>query len=166
MAQRCKICNHKKLDEINEKLIQTQNIAKIAEGYGVSYDSLYRHAKNHLPSHLAKAKRAEEAAHADNLLDQLNSLQAKALHLLEQAEKTMDFSTALRGVKEARGCIELLAKLQGQLAANQNINVNIHLKETLERVVCVIQEEIQDPVALSRISERLCSVAEGVNNYG
>ena len=48
---------------------------------------MYRHKTEHLPAHLLKAKRVEEAAQADDLLEQVRYLQAHALYIPERAEK-------------------------------------------------------------------------------
>ena len=52
-------------------------------------------------------------AHGDSLLDQVRSLQGKALAILVQAEAAGDLRTALGAVREARGNQELLAKMLG-----------------------------------------------------
>jgi len=72
-----------------------------------------------------KGKEAREIVNADNLLDQVKSLQEKALELLDKAEAQNDFKTALIGVREARGCCELLGKLLGELKDSPQINISI-----------------------------------------
>lgn len=123
MPRRCTICEHPKRDEINKALIETQNIAEIAKRYGVSYDSLFRHRQGHIPEALAKAQEAREVAQASSLLDQVCELRDKALGILAKAEQAGDLRTALQGIKEARGCLELLGKLQGELQERQIINI-------------------------------------------
>ena len=51
--------------------------------------------------------------HGDSLLNQVRSLQGKALAILVQAEAAGDLRTALGAVREARGNQELLAKMLG-----------------------------------------------------
>lgn len=123
MPRRCTICEHPERDEINKALIETRNITEIAKRYGVSYDALLRHKQGHIPGALAKAQEAREVAQADSLLDQLRDLQRRTLTILEAAEKEDDRSTALKAIKEARGNLELLAKLLGELAERQVINI-------------------------------------------
>ena len=65
---------------------------------------------------MIKAQQAREVAQADSLLDQVRSLQAKALGILDKAEKAGDLRTALAGVREARGCLELLAEMEGKIS--------------------------------------------------
>jgi hypothetical protein len=73
--------------------------------------------------HLVKAQDAAEVAHADNLLEQVKSLQARALTILDKAEASGDLRTALSAIREARGNLELLAKLLGELQQEGTVNV-------------------------------------------
>jgi len=61
------------------------------------------------------AEKAEEAAHADSLLEQVGDLQRRALAILGKAEEAGELRTALSAIREARGSLELLAKLLGEL---------------------------------------------------
>jgi hypothetical protein len=84
---------------------------------------VYRHKLEHLPVHLVKAQDAAEVAQADNLLGQVKSLQARALTILDKAEASGDLRTALSAIREARGNLELLAKLLGELQQEGTVNV-------------------------------------------
>ena len=62
-----------------------------------------------------KAKDALEVAHGDSLLDQVQGLQEKAPSILVKAEAKGDLRAALGAIREARGNLELLAKLLGMM---------------------------------------------------
>jgi hypothetical protein len=64
---------------------------------------------------MVQAQEAAEAAHGDSLLAQVKELQSRALSILGKAEAAGQWSVALQGVREARGCLELLGKLMGEL---------------------------------------------------
>ena len=66
------------------------------------------------PVKLVKAQEAEEVTQADDLLDQVRDLRAGALAILGKAEEAGELS-ALAAIREARGDLELLAKLLGEL---------------------------------------------------
>ena len=125
MPRKCTICEHPKVEEINKTLLETQNITKVAKQYGVNYHALYRH-KDHIPAILAQAQEAQEVAKADSLLAQVTELRDKALSILDKAEQAGDLRTALQGIKEARGCLELLARLQGELQEQTTVNILIN----------------------------------------
>ncbi len=123
MPRVCSICVHPEREEINAALLAGQPYRSIAKRYEASESAVYRHKLEHLPVHLVKAQDAAEVAHADNLLEQVKSLQARALTILDKAEASGDLRTALSAIREARGNLELLAKLLGELQQEGTVNV-------------------------------------------
>ena len=156
MPRKCTICDHEHVKKINKMLVNGETFRKISQTFAVSYDAVYRH-KEHIPAKLVQAKEAQEVAQADNLLDQVKSLQEKACELLAKAEKSGDLRTALAGVKEAKSCLELLAKLQGELQQEGTINVTI-APEWLELRAVILQAVEPYPEA----KQRLIKAIEGV----
>jgi hypothetical protein len=120
----CSICSHDRREELDEALVAGESTAKIAGRYRtIDERALRRHRSNHLPSHLAKAREAEEVANADELLEQVRELQARALTILDKAEEAGELATALRAIREARGNLELLGKLAGELQDGPTVNL-------------------------------------------
>ena len=64
-------------------------------------------------------------AHADDLLEQVRDLQVRTFAVLEAAEASEQHRTALSAIREARGNLELLAKLLGELDDRPTVNVLI-----------------------------------------
>lgn len=64
---------------------------------------------------LVKAKAAETVAHADKLIDQVQDLLERATRLADQAEKSKNLTAALTGVREIRGVLELIGRINGEL---------------------------------------------------
>jgi hypothetical protein len=125
MPRVCSICSHEDREEINAALLAGQPLRGISRKFFGSVkaeDALGRH-REHLPLHLVKASDAAEVAQADNLLEQVKSLQARALTILDKAEASGDLRTALSAIREARGNLELLAKLLGELQQEGTINL-------------------------------------------
>jgi hypothetical protein len=52
-------------------------------------------------------------------------LQAHALDILERAEKAGDLRTALAAISQARGNLELLGKLAGEIDERPVVNLNV-----------------------------------------
>jgi hypothetical protein len=98
---------------------------RIASQHDVTERAVRNHKANHLPETLAKAKEAEEVAQADDLLGQVQDLQARTLAILEAAEETREHRTALAAIREARSNLELLAKLLGELDERPQLNILI-----------------------------------------
>ncbi len=112
MARTCTICTHADKFRIDEEIVGGKSLRDIAAQFSVSKTALGRHKDNHLPTTLTLAKKEEETIHGGDLLQAARGLLAKTSALLLEAEQAGDRRMALAGVKEARGCLELLSKLQ------------------------------------------------------
>jgi hypothetical protein len=125
MPRRCTVCDHPERHSIDEALVTGAPYRSVAKRFERSESAVYRHKTEHLPAHLLKAKEVEEAARADDLLDQVRNLQAHALDILERAEKAGDLRTALAAISQARGNLELLGKLAGEIDERPVVNLNV-----------------------------------------
>jgi hypothetical protein len=121
----CTLCEHPKREEIDRALVGETSNLSISSVFGVSESAVRRHKANHLPATLAKAHGAGEAARGDNLLEQVGDLQRRALGILDRAEEAGELKTALSAIREARGNLELLAKLLGELDERPVVNLNV-----------------------------------------
>jgi len=152
-GKRCTICSHPQVDEINAMLINNVSHREISTVFnGVGDMSLHRHKRNHLPKALGLAKVAKETAQGDGLFSQVQTLQNKALSLLEQAEGTGDLRTALMAVKEMRSCMELLGRISGELSPEK---ILIQLEPSINQIIFILRQEVHDPKTLERVSQRL-----------
>lgn len=125
MPPTCTICRHENRRDIEKALISGVPLRDLAGRYGLSKSSLQRHKAEHLPVRLLRAKEAAEVSQASDLLGEIRRLQDKALDILAQAEAAGDLRTALMGVREARSCLELAARVSGQV--RDQLNVSQHL---------------------------------------
>jgi transposase-like protein len=125
MPRRCTVCDHPESHSIDEALVSGASYRSVAKQFELSESAVYRHKCEHLPAHLLKAREVEEVAQADDLLDQVRHLQAHALDILERAEEAGDLRTALAAISQARGNLELLGKLAGELDERPVTNVLI-----------------------------------------
>ena len=141
MPRRCSICHHQGLEGINRALVEGIAFPVLVAKYRVSKDALSRHKANHLPATLVKAQEAREVARADDLLDEVRSLQARALTILDRAERVGDLRTALGAIREARGNLELLAKLMGQI--DKRPQVLLHLSQEWLELRATIVEALE-----------------------
>src|SRR5215208_1947738 len=123
MSRRCTVCDHPKRHSLDEALVTGAPYRSVAKRFELSESSVYRHKTDHLPAHLLMARQVEEVAQADDLLEQVRHLQGHALDILERAEKAGDLRTALAAISQARGNLELLGKLAGELDDRPQVNV-------------------------------------------
>jgi len=148
------VCDHPEKDSIDEILITCTPYRSIAKRFGLSESAVYRHKTEHLPAHLLKAKEVEEIAQADDLLDQVRHLQAHALDILDRAENAGDLRTALAAISQARGNLELLGKLAGELTDSPSVNIIISA-EWVQIRATVVEALGPYPEARSAVSAAL-----------
>lgn len=122
MARTCTVCHHSERAAIDAALVANTPYRTIADRFSVSKTALIRHRAEHIPAAVAQAQGARQEAQADNLLAQVRGLQAKAVGILFRAEEKGDLRTALAAIREARGNLELLAKLLGELDERPQVN--------------------------------------------
>jgi signal transduction histidine kinase len=158
MPRVCTICEHPERGAIDRALVGGASNRSAASLYDVSEAAVRRHKGNHLPAKLVLAEKAAEVADADNLLDQVGDLQRRTMAVLQAAETSHEHRTALAAIREARGNLELLAKLIGQLDERPVVNLNVS-PEWLELRTVIVG-------ALQPYSEARESVLSAIESVG
>jgi hypothetical protein len=157
MPRRCTVCDHPERHSIDEALVSGTPYRSVAKRFRLSESAVYRHKSEHLPAHLLKARQVEEVAQADDLLEQVRHLQAHTLDILERAEKAGDLRIALAAISQARGNLELLGKLAGELDERPVVNLNIS-PEWLELRTVIVGALEPHPAAHTAVLRTLESV--------
>jgi hypothetical protein len=153
------VCDHPERHSIDETLITGAPYRSVAKRFELSESSVYRHKTEHLPAHLSKAREAEEVAQADDLLDQVRDLQGRALDILGRAEKAGDLRTALAAISQARGNLELLGKLAGELDERPVVNVLLSPQWVMIRTT-MLEALSAYPEARTAVAESLMELEE------
>ena len=114
MARTCTVCTHPERAAIDRALVAGEPYRGIARRFSASDDAVQRHRAEHVPVELTAAKRAEDAAGADDLLGQVRDLRRHALEILTatKAGEDKDYRVALGAIRELRGCVELFVKVR------------------------------------------------------
>ncbi len=139
----CTICNHPQRVEIDKALVEGESLRNVAKRFDVSYSSVGRHKRNgHIAEQIAKAAKkkeikqareiqaailaqeAQEVTDAQTILDEVSRLKDRALTILDRAE-TEGTREACMALREVRGIVELLAKIQGQLSDAPTVNITL-----------------------------------------
>lgn len=125
MSRRCTVCSHPKRAEIDAAIVGGGVIRDIARRFDVSKDALCRHRDGHLAAHLLTSHKAAEVLRADVLIERVESLVTSGEALIEhgQGGDVVSVKAWAAGIREARLCLELLAKLRGQLSDGLIINI-------------------------------------------
>ena len=157
MPRSCTVCTHPDRPAIDLALVNGVSGNAVAAKYRVSEDAVVRHCGNHLPAALAQGQAAAEMARADDLLGQLQRLQADARRIGGKAEDVGDLKTALMGVRELVRIVELAAKLVGELDERPQVNVLLAPEWTTVRVALLAALR-PFPEARVAVAERLADL--------
>ncbi len=165
MARACTICTHQERAAIDQALVVGGAMRPLAALYRVSPDAIERHAASHLPQALSKAQDAKEVAQGDDLLKQVRDLQRITMALLAKAVQANDLRTALQAVGQARGNLELLGKLVGQLQQEGTVNLVVS-PQWLEVRATLISALAPFPEARQAVAGRLAAIEGEVGHAG
>lgn len=165
MPRTCTVCQHPDRPAIDAALLAGEPFRHIAARTGTSTGALQRHKEEHLPIALVHAKEVEQVAQADDLLAQVRDLQRRTLRILDDAEKAGDRRTALAAIREARGNLELLGKLAGELQDGQTVNVVVSPEWQRVRAV-VIAALLPYPEARAAVAGQLLALEAGDGHRG
>lgn len=163
MPRTCTVCGHPQRPAIDAALLAGEPFRHIAERFGPSATALTRHKRDHIPAHVATAKDAAQVADADDLLGQLRALRNKAITILQEAETAGDYRTALAGIREARGCIETLLEVEGELDRRGVTNVIVNPEWVQIRTAIVVALEPY-PDAAQAVAGRLAVIEGGASH--
>jgi hypothetical protein len=126
MPQSCTVCRHPELAAINGALVENEPLRKIANRFGTTAATVYRH-RQHLPSQLTQARQAQEMANATTMLERIGSLIERLSRIAQKAEEDRAWSSAAAAIREIRACLTLLAQLTGELQERTSSNISISL---------------------------------------
>ena len=139
MARPCSICSHPRVLGIDAALLKGGAYRTVAKEFEASESSVYRHWKEHLPlpsrstlepcgavgvMESRPAARSHAGQHGTigpsevrgvDLFDVMARLQACTLGILATASAQGRYETALKAIRETRGNVELIAKLEAEL---------------------------------------------------
>jgi hypothetical protein len=126
--RRCSVCAHKNRKEIDRELIKGVPYRKVAKKFGFANSTLQYHQRaGHIPAFIAKAEEAKQIAKGADLLKWTRGLLGKSISYMDQAEAAGDLRTAISAVREARGCVELLGQVTGELNARNQTAVQVNV---------------------------------------
>lgn len=142
MGRKSKIESHPDSKIIITRLASGEEYSKIVEDFpDLRWQDLDYYKQKKLPEIISKSpdlKAEVESAQGNATLTEVRELKVQALEILGQAQKAGDLKTALLGIREARGCLELCLKAEGQLKDGSQITI-INNPEWVELRTVIIQ---------------------------
>ena len=128
MPRTCSICTNEAKYEIDRELVAGRPLRSVAERFSVSVAALHRHRQQgHIASAIARAHEASDVSNADTLLAHVEDLRERALIVLAAAERAGDLRAATAAIREARGCLDLLGRVTGELV-QKHAHLHAHAK--------------------------------------
>jgi len=164
MARTCTVCRHPDRPAVDMSLVNHRPYRHIAARFRLSTSALVRHHDDHLPATLAKAKEAEDVAHAIDVAAQLKAINAAALAVLADARRAGDGLLSLKAVDRVQRQIELQARLLGELDDRPVVNVLVAPEWLLVRAT-LLDALGAYPEARSAVAARLVAL-EGTQRAG
>jgi hypothetical protein len=164
----CRTCQHLKRPEIDRRLAAGEPLTRVAQDYGLTSSSLYRHRTNclKLASSNAIVKDAARGSAAMALLPSKETLSSAYFELRDridqiarQAEQQGSLKVALAGLNSIRQTLDSLARLAGHDGADVNVavqtNVNVDVTQIVERLIKHFDAE---PDMKARIAHALVEI--------
>ncbi len=134
MPRPCTVCTHPDHETIDRDLLSGTPYRAVGKRYGVGTSAVFRHKRDHITQLIAQAVEARgvrDLEYGDDLLGQLQSLNGRAMSILDDAEASGDRRAELAAIREVRSIIELNAKLCGQIA-ERHFHLHAHQQLTPE----------------------------------
>jgi hypothetical protein len=155
------VCVHDRRDEIDRELAKPNRVfSAIAAKYGISPDSVERHAKNHLAPGLSEAL-ADYSELAVDVAAESERLYRRMEALLTKLETTDNWQ-AIKGIgQECRSTLELLSKQQQLISDAPQLHLHLN-PEWLELRATIVGALERHPDALSDLTAALESKESGV----
>jgi len=127
MPQTCSVCKHPEKLAIEDALLRKVPMSRIARQTKTGLWSINRH-KKHMAAGVVRAAPYEvsQTLSAVSLLNRVESLLAECRGIADAAKRNKSWAAAVSALREVRGCIELLGKLDGQLKAAGELHLHQH----------------------------------------
>lgn len=142
MGRKSKIESHPNSNKIITRLAAGEEYSKIVEDFpDLRWQDLDYYRQIKLPNLLSKStelKAEVESYQGNQTLIEVRELKVKALEILAEAQEAGDLKTALMGIREARACLELCMKAEGQIRDGPQVTI-INNPEWVELRTVIIQ---------------------------
>lgn len=156
MGRQCSVCIHEKRDEIDDLIVEGISNREIGRRFGLGKDAINRHAAKHLPETLKLAHANSEGNRAEGLSARIEMLISSAEGLLKYGQDRTKAQAWAAGLRELRHCLELLARVSGELDERPVVNL-IALPEWAELRSLILGALTDYPEAKAAILDALTS---------
>jgi DNA-binding transcriptional ArsR family regulator len=129
MTRVCTICSHPARETIDSSLVRRVPYRNISQRFDVSQTALSRHLNDHLAEYVQQALREYGTSKGIRVLEKLSGIVERLEAFLDKAEADEDALGFRATAAELRKQLELISKIQCELAQEGATTVNIALVE-------------------------------------
>ncbi len=152
----CIICHRPDRERIEHDIAQGKSLRDVGRAYDIQHSAVFRHKRDHTPNQIATLSGAHDGHDKKTALARLEALYTTAEKLLKKA---LNNDTSVNGqvqvVKEVRSCLELIAKMTGELNERpQTVNLML-APEWLSVRAALFEALIPYPEALNAVAASL-----------
>jgi hypothetical protein len=157
----CLVCHSPKRERVDVELVGGEPVGAIAKRYRLSPDSIRRHKAAHLSPALTRVavehlRDASAGVAFESTVDRIESLIERLENLLTVAEERRSLIGASNLARELRQCLELVARLRGELDDRPQVAVNILASPEVGRLVATVIAALEPyPAARVAVADRL-----------
>ncbi len=166
--QRCQVCVNEHIKDINKRIVRGENLSKLSQEYGVSYDSMYNHSREHVPRQLRTGAEVVLKNHGLNVMTELDRLMSETREILTEARDNNHNGIALKAIQQLRGNLALVAAIQNEIFKQQQgdglskdelaeyrkqKDMNDRLMSSISKTLSPLELEIYRELNLKIISE-------------
>jgi hypothetical protein len=163
VGRACSICTHEVRGDIEHQVLLGASLRTIAGQFEVSRSALGRHVNNHIGAVILEAQiRATDQRASDLMLD-ARGLLARTAELLDEAERSGDHRLRLASIREARACLELVAKFEPTPHVDEEDSQApvVGSDAYWQHVAVLMWDELKNwPTAALKIAERVDSFGD------
>lgn len=155
MPRQCTVCSHPDRAAIDAALVEGHSDRAVARQHGLFKDAVGRHRAAHVSPALVRVQERREARRAEQgpatALDRLEDLYGRAVTVLERAEDAGNTAQQLGAIREARGLVETIARVTGELREAPAVAVNVLASPDVARLTVALMTALS-PFPAARIA--------------
>jgi len=143
MANKCIVCSDLRRVKIDRAIVEQGNLAKIAETFDISYNSLYQHSKNHVSRQMSQAISTLQAEQSFDLVTRIDSIVNRCEDIFNRNYEAGLDLVALKSLDSQRATLELLAKISYNLSQSKQAEADLNARQiTYHDVTCQSEESV------------------------
>jgi hypothetical protein len=128
---------------VDEGLTQGRSALSLSKTYALGERAIGRHKAAHLSPALTAVASQREEKRAVGLVERLENAMVEVEEALRGAKAEGARGQLLAAVRELRACIELQAKLTGEMQAQPQTTVNILASPEIARLITVLLRALE-----------------------